>query len=138
VDTPIVIMNKIIIILIVIIFLSCEFKRDRKSQPKTKIQYLDTFYNLGNCNEGDTLHFTVRYKNEGNNPLFINFSQGSCSCTQPHFSKTPLEPNKIGSIYVDFYTKGQKGKYYGTVAVGANTNPFITQIYFIANVINKN
>ena len=119
------------------LFISCNSKNAKNTLKLTSIQYVDTLYNLGNCIEGDTLHFYVKYKNVGKNPLQINFSQGACDCTQPYFNKRLINPNKIDSIFVDFYSIHQVGDYRGTVVISANTTPTITQIFFTANVIAK-
>lgn len=103
---------------------------NNRKYNKTKIEFIDTFLNLKSCNDGDTILFYSKYKNTGNYPLKIEFSQGSCGCTQPIFNKNPLKINGYDSILVKFYSKGMRGNYRGTVVIGANTQPYLNQTFF--------
>lgn len=114
--------------------ISCKNQKSNKPLGETTIYYFDTFKDIGKCIEGDSIIFYVKYKNTGKNPLLINSSMGSCGCTQPHYKNSLLLPNKVDSIKVNFYSKGQVGKNINTVVVGANTEPPLTQVFFTADV----
>jgi hypothetical protein len=98
---------------------------------------LDTCYDLGNCTEGDTLDFYVKYRNMGKHPLKLHFTQGSCNCSYPILNEDPLNPGQMDSTHVFFYSNGKNGKYRETIIFSANTNPVLSQIFFNINVQKK-
>ena len=131
------IMNKYVNILIIIFFItSWKYKTNNKTNFTT-FKFIDTLYNLGKCIEGDTLNFYVLYKNTGKYPLKIDFTQGSCNCSQPILNPNPLNPGEIDSTHVYFYSNGKSGKYRETILFGANTKPNLNQIFFNVEVQKK-
>jgi len=115
---------------------SCKHKKVNNI-TYTSFKFIDTLYELGKCIEGDTLNFYILYKNTGKYPLKIDFTQGSCSCSQPILNTEPLSPGQIDSTLVYFYSNGKNGKFRETIIFATNTKPILNQIFFNVEVQKK-
>ena len=79
--------------------------------------------------------------NNGNKPLTITNTQGSCGCTVPEWPKDAIAPGKSGEIKVIFDSKG-KGAVGGKedskrVTITANTEPVDTYLTIKGKIDKK-
>ncbi len=105
-----------------------------KNAPKSAISFEEMKYDFGNLKEGDIVHHTFLFKNNGSNPLIITNAIGSCGCTVPTYPKEPIAPGEDGKIEVQFNSAGREGLQNKTVTVTANTDPANTVLTITSNV----
>lgn len=80
-----------------------------------------------NHNFGKILHKDGRvshefvFTNEGNAPLIIHKTKGSCGCTASKPPKHPIMPGEEASIKVTFNPKGKSGRQHKTVTITHNS-----------------
>jgi hypothetical protein len=103
----------------------------------TMIEFDEITHDFGTIDEDKTVEYNFTFTNTGKNPLTIERAFGSCGCTIPEWSKTPILPNQKGSLLVKFDPKDKKGSQQKIITVIANTIPSQTQLYIKANVKNK-
>jgi len=109
--------TKGIVILLICMLYFCALHAQNGAQISTDV----SLYNFGTIVESDGLvsHvFTV--KNTGNAPLVITRITASCGCTQPEWSKEPVNPGKTGSVKITFDPKGRLGPFYKTISIYSN------------------
>ena len=77
------------------------------------------------------------FTNNGNKPLIITNTQGSCGCTVPQWPKDPIAPGATGQIVVKFNSANKVGKNSKKVTIVANTEPISTVLTITAEVKSK-
>ena len=71
---------------------------------------VETSYDFGTIGENDGFaQHIFKFKNTGTAPLVISNITASCGCTQPEWSKVPVEPGKEGFIIISYNPKGRIG-----------------------------
>lgn len=80
------------------------------SLPKTTVMPLDTAFNFGTINEGDTINRTFRFINTGNKPLIIQMARASCGCTVVDRPDKPIMPGDTGVLKATFNSQGKGGE----------------------------
>ena len=88
-----------------------------------KISFSETSFDFGKVKEGDTISHRIKIKNTGSEPLFIYKAVGSCDCTRARFPTTAIAPGEEVDTYIEFKTKGRKGKQIRKVVFTSNTDP---------------
>lgn len=106
--------------------------------PLPVISFQSTEFNFGTINEGDIVEHTYSFTNTGDAPLVIESAVGSCGCTVPEWSKTPIKVGATGFIKAKFDSNGKQNLQNKTVTVTANTWPKSTVLTFTAMVTPKN
>ena len=74
------------------------------------------------------------FTNNGNKPLIITNTQGSCGCTVPTSPKAPIAPGSKGIIGVKYATD-RVGAFTKTVTVTSNAEGQATKILTIKGVV---
>ena len=74
------------------------------------------------------------FTNNGNKPLIITNTQGSCGCTVPTTPKEPIAPGAKGSIGVKYATD-RVGAFTKTVTVTSNAEGMPTKVLTIKGTI---
>lgn len=74
------------------------------------------------------------FTNNGNKPLIITNTQGSCGCTVPSTPKEPIAPGAKGVIGVKYATD-RVGAFTKTVTVTSNAEGQATKILTIKGVV---
>lgn len=103
----------------------------------TMIEFDQMTHDFGTIDEDKIVEYNFTFTNTGKNPLTIERAFGSCGCTIPEWSKTPILPNEKGNLLVKFDPKDKKGSQQKIITVIANTIPSQTQLYIKANIKNK-
>lgn len=105
--------------------------------PLAALSFETVTHDFGTIKEGDIVEFTYKFSNTGEVPLVIENAVGSCGCTVPDWSKTPVDIGKQGFVTAKFDSNGKKGFQTKTVTVTANTWPKQVKLEFKANVLPK-
>jgi Protein of unknown function (DUF1573) len=74
------------------------------------------------------------FTNNGNKPLIITNTQGSCGCTVPSTPKDPIAPGAKGSIGVKYATD-RVGAFTKTVTVTSNAEGMPTKVITIKGTV---
>ncbi len=110
---------------------------DVNGAKTTAIAFSKSNHDFGNVKKGETVEHTFVLKNVGKEKLIIEFASGSCGCTVPEYSKTPIEPGKTGEIKVSYTAKDDKEiglEDQQEVTIIANTEPPVTSLTITAKV----
>ena len=84
---------------------------------------LETSYDFGTIGENDGfVQHIFKFTNTGTAPLVISNITASCGCTQPEWSKAPVEPGKEGFIIISYNPKGRLGPINKSATVYTNEN----------------
>ena len=61
------------------------------------------------------------FVNNGNKPLKIESTQGSCGCTVPVWPRTPIKPGDSAEVLANFNTAGKPNRQAKTLTLFTNT-----------------
>jgi hypothetical protein len=100
-----------------------------------RFQFTETNHDFGVIVEGEKVSYTYKFKNAGKSELIISAAKGSCGCTVPKYSTTPVPPGGSGEIEVIFDSSGRSGMQHKTVTVLANTQPNRIELTFTAEIV---
>ena len=141
--TKYILMNRYFLFLVlVIIFFSCNAKRNDKvvddlSKQTTTVEVIDTSYNFGTIKEGEKVQYSYRFKNTGRYPLVINDATASCGCTVPEKPDKPILSGDTGFIKVVFDSKGKSNHVVKTITITSNANPPFRELLLNGDVIKS-
>ena len=146
-------MKQLILLLVSLALVSCSSSSDEKTittdlvnSPLTansnaekiltpKIEMLETSYNFGEIQQGESVTHDFILKNTGDADLIISAATGSCGCTVPQWPKNPIAIGEEAVIKVTFNSSGKSGKQNKTVTLVSNAIPNTKVITINGNVI---
>jgi hypothetical protein len=99
------------------------------------IEMLETSYNFGEIQQGESVTHDFILKNTGEADLIISAAKGSCGCTVPEWPKTPIAKGEEAAIKVTFNSAGRSGKQNKTVTLVTNAIPNTKVLTINGNVI---
>lgn len=100
---------------------SCKKENATANKGFAVMDFVERKHDFGEINAGDKVQTVFVFTNKGDTDLLITKATGSCGCTVPDYSKTPVKPGQKGEIKVSFNSNGKKGKVHKTVGVEVNT-----------------
>jgi hypothetical protein len=146
-------MKQLILLLVSLALVSCNSSSDEKTittdlvnSPLTansnaekvltpNIEMLETSYNFGEIQQGESVTHDFILKNTGDADLLISAAKGSCGCTVPEWPKTPIAKGEEAAIKVTFNSAGRSGKQNKTVTLVTNAIPNTKVLTINGNVI---
>ena len=146
-------MKYLITLLVSLSLMSCESSLDKKiittelvNSPLTanrnaekvstpNIEMLETSFDFGEIQQGESVTHEFILKNSGDAELIITAAKGSCGCTVPEWPKSPISEGEEAVIKVTFNSAGKSGKQNKTVTLVSNSIPNTKVISIIGNVI---
>ena len=146
-------MKQLIFLLVSLVLVSCNSSSDEKTittdlvnSPLTansnaekvltpNIEMLETSYNFGEIQQGESVTHDFILKNTGDADLIISAAKGSCGCTVPQWPKTPIAKGEEAAIKVTFNSAGRSGKQNKTVTLVTNAIPNTKVLTINGNVI---
>ena len=146
-------MKQLILLLVSLALVSCNSSSDEKTittdlvnSPLTansnaekvltpNIEMLETSYNFGEMQQGESVTHDFILKNTGDADLIISAAKGSCGCTVPEWPKTPIAKGEEAAIKVTFNSAGRSGKQNKTVTLVTNAIPNTKVLTINGNVI---
>ena len=93
-------------------------------------------FDFGQITDGEKVSYDFKFTNIGKSPLIITSATATCGCTVPDYPKEPIAPGADGVIKVVFDSSGKPGMQNKVVTITANTNPEITQLNILGNVVS--
>lgn len=94
----------------------------------TTIKWIDTVLDFGKAKRGDSVFISFRFKNTGNNSLFISQVVPSCGCTVASYPHKPMFPGDSGVLKAAFDSREYKGQVHKEILVTTNTSNKINQL----------
>ena len=94
--------------------------RDANTGDFPVMSFAETEFDFGTIDQGTNVEHLFTFTNTGNAPLVIVDAKGSCGCTVPSYSKSPVAPGEQGELLVKFNGSG-KNQVSKTVTITANT-----------------
>ena len=146
-------MKQLILLLVSLALVSCNSSSDKKTittdlvnSPLTansnaekvltpNIEMLETSYNFGEIQQGESVTHDFILKNTGDADLLVSAAKGSCGCTVPEWPKTPIAKGEEAAIKVTFNSAGRSGKQNKTVTLVTNAIPNTKVLTINGNVI---
>ena len=146
-------MKQLILLLVSLALVSCNSSSDEKTittdlvnSPLTansnaekvltpNIEMLETSYNFGEIQQGESVTHDFILKNTGDADLIISAAKGSCGCTVPEWPKTPIMQGEEAVIKVTFNSANKKGRQNKTVTLVTNAIPNTKVLTINGNVI---
>ena len=146
-------MKQLILLLVSLALVSCNSSSDEKTittdlvnSPLTansnaekvltpNIEMLETSYNFGEIQQGESVTHDFILKNTGDADLIISAAKGSCGCTVPKWPKNPIAKGEEAAIKVTFNSAGRSGKQNKTVTLVTNAIPNTKVLTINGNVI---
>ena len=146
-------MKQLILLLVSLALVSCNSSSDEKTittdlvnSPLTansnaekvltpNIEMLETSYNFGEIQQGESVTHDFILKNTGDADLLVSAAKGSCGCTVPEWPKTPIAKGEEATIKVTFNSAGKSGKQNKTVTLVTNAIPNTKVLTINGNVI---
>ena len=106
----------------------------QQNQPKTdapSIKFDKIIHNFGTFSEDESTQVCVfTFTNVGKAPLIINQAIGSCGCTLPSYTKTPVRSGEKGEIKVTYKGRGlYPGHFKKMITVRTNGDPSMVRLY---------
>lgn len=105
------------------------------SGPVTWVRFDEMEHDFGTILQGSENPYVFKFKNTGTEPLVIKSANGSCGCTVPFYAKDPIAPGEESEIHVVYKPGKQKGQQQKTVTITANTEPKVTTLRILAEVM---
>lgn len=117
---------------------AAEIPADLVGKTTTMVFEKDTF-DFGDLKKGDKAEYIFEFTNTGSEQLVIADAKGSCGCTVPEKPEGPIKPGEKGVIKVVFDSTNKKGgPITQTVTLTANTEPNVTVLHVVGQVIDPN
>lgn len=87
------------------------------------LEFLETEYDFGEFNEGETVKYRFEFVNLGEDEVQISQVRASCGCTTPAYSKDPIPSRGSGYIDVAYNSVGRPGPFNKKIFVENTGNP---------------
>lgn len=103
------------------------------------IKFEKTVHNFGKFSEDvPTQKCTFVFTNVGKSPLIINQAIGSCGCTVPTYTKTPIRPGEKGEVKVTYKGRGTfPGHFKKSVTIRTNGDPSMVRLYIEGDMVES-
>ncbi|MCZ4245080.1 DUF1573 domain-containing protein [Pedobacter punctiformis] len=102
------------------------------SQAQTKpaeFKFESETHDFGKVVLNKPVSFDFKYTNTGEEPLIITKAEGSCGCTVPKYTTTPLKKGESGTISVTFNPAGSPMPFTKTVTITSNAKTPVKVLY---------
>ncbi len=102
---------------------------------EVKVQWLSAVeHDFGDIAKNKPVSHTFLFKNTGNAPLLIDNVRTSCGCTGSNWVETPILPDSIGRIVIE-YDAGDTGYFYKSAKVYFNRQRKAEKLYITGVVL---
>ncbi len=115
-----------------------EAKVVAKNEAAAKVPVMafeETEFNFGTIKQGEVVEHDFKFKNTGESDLIIVKMKGSCGCTVPKWSNTPVKPGESSTFHVKFNSAGKHNKQNKSVTITCNTASGREIVYVKGDVI---
>lgn len=105
-------------------------------QKYTTIEWVDSLVNFGTIKMGEKARVHFRFKNTGENPLYLVDVQAGCGCTVVDYTRGAIPPKREGVVTAEFDSnRSDVGDIRKSITVHTNTKGNTThQLVFTGEV----
>jgi Protein of unknown function (DUF1573) len=91
------------IFLVSLVFSSFNFQKEKECNFASIVQWEgEVDFDFGEAKRGAVLKHTFKFKNLDSQPIMIETARTTCGCTAASWTQTPIAPNEIGEILVEY------------------------------------
>ncbi len=135
-------MNRISIIALVLILISqigLLNAQDTLAKRGPRITFDEKVKDYGDIYYGDSISYTFKFTNTGNENLIISAVKTTCVCTSVKFNEEPIGPGQSGELKVVFNSSKQEGmgRQRKTISVISNALNNYEQAVLICTILLK-
>lgn len=106
------------------------------AKPGASLRLERDVLDLGGIEKDSVATGTVKFYNDGTEPLVITSIFSDCHCTVPSYTEYPVEPGDSGIIAVKFSTRGREpGSFRKAVRIRSNADNTI--ILFVKGRVKR-
>lgn len=102
--------------------------KNTDDKGRANLSFYQQSYDIGLIEKTDEAHVYFKFKNIGEEELYISDILTRCGCTVPFWNKEAIKPNQEDSILVEF-NPIETGLISNEVHVYVNNNPMPTILY---------
>ena len=114
-----------------------EDKEDKEKEPELLL--METEYNFGDIQQGETVEHVFLIENSGTKPLFISDVTTTCDCIQAESPQKPVTKGKTAAIRITFDSSGKIGPQNKVIIIESNALNDEAMIILRGNVLaNQN
>lgn len=126
-----------------VFFIACNDGTNKQAQDKhiekvgrktTGIGFESKEFDFGVITSGEHVSHRFKFKNTGNENLYIKKVETSCGCTVVNYTKKAVLPGKESYIEIVFDSSGYHGLQIKNITVFANTKPAKNELVVAATV----
>jgi hypothetical protein len=99
----------------------------------SEIKFEKTTFNYGQIKQGSDGQCKFEFTNHSKVPLIINTVKTSCGCTNPQWTKEPVNPGEKGYIMVSYNTS-IKGAFRKSITVYSNARNSPNKLFITGEV----
>lgn len=129
--------------LIIFLFVSCNTDENKKhfstktNKFNTIIEFDRYSHDFNAISSKDTIGTIFKFKNEGKNPLVIQYVKSSCGCTITKWPMNQIEVNKTGEIKIIFEPNNTAGHFKKNITVFYNGEKSPQKLTIKGEVVHK-
>lgn len=105
-----------------------------ESMKMPKITFENDMHDFGTIMAGETISYSFKFTNTGDDDLVISDCDASCGCTVANYPRERIAPGESGFITVTFRSAGMSGMQMKTVTVASNAQPALKKLTIKATV----
>ncbi len=121
-------MKKILVLLTFVLAFGVAVNAQTSAKP-ADFKFESETHDFGKIVMGTPVTFDFKYTNVGEEPLIITKAEGSCGCTVPKYTSTPLKKGESGIISVTFNAAAGPSMFSKTVTVSSNAKTPVKVLY---------
>jgi hypothetical protein len=128
-------MKYFILSLLALVLVNCKNKKENSLEKLklSRVKIIETVFNFGNINVGDTVKYSFIIKNISERKFIIDTVGTSCGCTTTQFTRDSVRKNEIAKIDVQ-YIADQSGKISKSIVVSDNSETGFQTFYLKGKV----
>jgi hypothetical protein len=136
-------MKKLYVLIIAIVIVatgsvSAQTPAEAKTQENSQageFKFEKETWDFGEIVQGESVTHVFKFTNNGNEPIIITNSRGSCGCTTPQWPRESILPGETGEIKVKFNSTGKMGSQKKSVTLTSNAKTPTKVIYLTGKVL---
>ena len=98
------------------------------------ITFDSDMHDFGRLSAGESISYSLHFRNTGNADLIISGASATCGCTVADYPKGRVAPGGEGYVTVTFKSAGKSGQQFQEVTIVTNAQPSRARLKIMAQV----